>query len=365
MLAAAPALLFARAARAESRQLEVLGDRPAQLQTPIEYFDRLITPNDVFFVRSHHGPPRLDLKRRLVVGGLVDSPLELSLDEVKKLPQTTVTAVLQCSGNGRSLMNPVVPGVQWTHGAMGQAEWTGVRLAELLKRAKAKPEGKYVLLAGADRAPKPATPAFLRDLPIEQALKPDTLVAWQMNGEPLPLSHGAPYRLIVPGWAGAYWVKWLTHLEVSTSAQPGFFVQKAYRIPPEPVAPGTKVAPEQMVPVSVMPVKSIIARPAAGATLPAGRQEIVGVAFSGFAAIRQVEVSPDGGASWVKAKLEGKAGLGRWQVFKGAVDVKAGTTPTVLARATDELGNVQPKDAVWNPSGYHFNAWHSVTWSAT
>lgn len=365
LLAAAPALVLARAVRAAPPELEVLGDRPAQLQTPLEYFDRLLTPNDVFFVRSHHGPPRLDLERKLRVRGLVEKPLELSLAELKKLPQATVTAVLQCAGNGRALMKPIIPGVQWVHGAMGQAEWTGVRLAELLERAKPKPGGKHVLLAGADLAPKPATPAFHRDLPIEKALHPDTLVAWQMNGEPLPLSHGAPLRLVVPGWAGSFWLKWLTDLEVSATEQQGFFVQKGYRIPKEPVAPGAKVPPEQLVPVTVMPVKSIIARPAEGAVLPAGRQEVIGVAFSGFAAVRRVEVSADGGASWQKAKLEGKGGLGRWQVFKATVDVKPGSTPTVLARATDEQGNVQPKDAQWNPSGYHFNAWHSVTWSAT
>lgn len=365
LLAAAPALLLARAARAEGAWLEVLGDRPAQLQTPLEYLDRLITPNEVFFVRSHHGPPRLDLARKLVLTGLVEKPLELDLEAFKKLPQTTVTAVLQCAGNGRALMSPVIPGVQWTHGAMGQAEWKGVRLAELLKRAKPKPEGRHVLLTGADLAPKPSTPAFLRDLPLEKALDPGTLIAWQMNGEPLPLSHGAPFRLVVPGWAGSYWLKWLTHLEVSAAEQPAFFVQKAYRIPREPVAPGAKVTPEQMVPVAVMPVKSIIARPASGAVLPAGRQQVVGVAFSGVAAIRHVEVSSDGGATWRKAKLDGKGGLGRWQVFEAAVDVKAGETATVIARATDAQGNVQPKDAVWNPSGYHYNAWHSVTWRAS
>lgn len=365
LLAAAPALLLARAVRAaKGPELEVLSDRPAQLQTPLEWFDRLLTPNDVFFVRSHHGPPRLDLERKLTVTGLVEAPLELSLSALKKLPQTTVTAVLQCAGNGRAKLSPAVPGVQWMHGAMGQAEWTGVRLAELLARAKPRPEAKHVHLTGADLAPKPSTPAFLRDLPLEQARHPDTLVAWAMNGEPLSLQHGAPLRLVVPGWAGSYWLKWLTRLELSAVEQPGFFVQKGYRTPASPVEPGAKVPAEQLVPVTVMPVKSIIARPAEGAVLPAGRQEVVGVAFSGLAAIRQVEVSLDG-ARWVKAKLEGRGGLGRWQVFRASVDVRAGTTPTVFARATDERGNVQPKDAAWNPSGYHYNAWHSVSWSVT
>jgi sulfite oxidase len=365
VLAAAPALALARSGWADApRQLEVLGDRPAQLQTPLEYFDRLLTPNDVFFVRSHHGMPRLDLTRKLEVTGLVESPLSLSLAELQKLPQTTVTAVLQCAGNGRALFSPTIAGAQWTHGAMGQAEWTGVRLAELLARAKPKGEAKHVWLIGADLAPRPATPAFHRDLPLQRALAEDTLVAWQMNGEPLPLSHGAPFRLVVPGWAGSYWLKWLTRLELAATEHSGFFVAKGYRTPNAPVAPGAKVPPEQMVPVTVMPVKSIIARPLEGAVLPPGKQEVVGVAFSGLAALKQVEVSLDE-QTWVKAKLEGKSGLGRWQVFRATVEVKAETTPRVVARATDAKGNVQPRELAWNPSGYHYNAWHAVRWSVT
>lgn len=362
LLAAAPALALARRGwAAPRRELEVLSDRPAQLQTPIEFFDRLLTPNDVFFVRSHHGAPRLDLERKLEVTGLVESPLSLSLAELQKLPQHTVTAVLQCAGNGRSLFSPVIPGVQWTHGAMGQAEWTGVRLAELLARAKPKAGAKHVWLQGADLAPRPATPAFHRDLPLARALAEDTLVAWQMNGELLPLSHGAPFRLVVPGWAGSYWLKWLTRLELAATEHSGFFVAKGYRTPAAPVAPGARVPPEQLVPVTVMPVKSVIARPVEGAVLPPGKQEVVGVAFSGLAAIKQVEVSLDE-KTWVKASLEGKPGLGRWQVFRATVEVKPGSAPRVVSRATDARGNVQPKDLAWNPSGYHYNAWHAVGW---
>lgn len=365
VLAAAPALALARSGLAAApRQLEVLGDRPAQLQTPVEYFDRLLTPNDVFFVRSHHGLPKLDLSRKLEITGLVESPLALSLEQLQKLPQTTLTAVLQCAGNGRALFSPTVAGVQWTHGAMGQAEWTGVRLAELLARAKPKAEAKHVWLVGADLAPRPATPAFHRDLPLARALAEDTLVAWQMNGEPLALSHGAPFRLVVPGWAGSYWLKWLTRLELAATEHPGFFVAKGYRTSNAPVAPGAAVPPEQLVPVAAMPVKSVIARPLEGSVLPPGKQDVVGVAFSGLAAIKQVEVSLDE-KTWVKAKLEGKPGLGRWQVFRATVEVKAGTAPRVVSRATDLAGNVQPRELAWNPSGYNYNAWHAVQWKVS
>jgi sulfite oxidase len=365
VLAAAPALFLApRVRAAPAAQLELLADRPPQLQTPLEYFDRLLTPNEVFFVRSHLGIPRLNPNRALRITGLVDAPLELSVEALKKLPQTTVTAVLQCAGSGRSAMLPPVPGLQWSHGAMGQAEWTGVRIAELLERAKVKKDGAHLWLTGADLPPRAATPAFVRNLPMEKALHPDTLVAWQMNGEPLSLAHGAPLRLVVPGWAGSYWTKWLTQIEVAASEQPGFWVQKGYRAPASPVEPGAKVPPEQMVPVTLMPVKSIIARPLEGASLPAGKQEVVGVAFSGHAAIAKVEVSLDG-AKWLPAKLEGKPGVGRWQVFRATVTVKKGQTAKVSSRATDQKGNVQPREVAWNPSGYHFNAWHTVSWSAT
>ena len=353
---------------ARSAPFEVLAEYPQQLQTPLAALDTLLTPNDRFFVRSHFGAPSLVPERALEIGGLVGKAFSLTPSQLRKLPQTTVTAVLQCAGNGRALFSPPIPGMQWKHGAMGQAEWSGVRLSLLLERAGLRPGAAHVHLLGADRAPRPQTPPFVRSLPLERALHPDTLVAWKMNGQPLSLEHGAPLRVVVPGWAGDHWLKWLIAVEVAAAEHDGFFVKKAYRMPPRPVPPGTRVPPEQMEPVTTMPVKSIITSPADGATVRPGSVEVRGVAFSGAAAIAQVEVSVDEGASWRAAQLVGAPGVGRWQLFRLEVQpgpsTMLGTGATsALSRATDATGATQPQQAPWNPSGYFWNSWHRVSWS--
>ena len=349
------------AAADPARTLLVQSLRPENFATPIGWFDRLTTPIDVFFVRSHFGAPAVVRDGRLRVEGMVRQPLDLGVTELERLPQTTITAVLQCAGNGRALMDPRVPGVQWEHGAMGQAAWTGVRLRELLERAGVAAGAAHVAFQGVDRPPMPSVPAFHRSLPVERALDDTTLVALRMNGEPLTHAHGAPFRLIVPGWAANHWMKWLAVVRVQDAEAPGFYMQTGYRVPRAPVEPGAAVPPENMTPLTTIPVKSIIARPVAGERRPRGAQEIAGVAFSGAAAIARVEVSVDGGASWRAAGLEGEPGLGRWQVFRHRFDAAPGRV-RALARATDARGNVQPERAAWNPSGYHWNARHAVEW---
>jgi len=349
------------ATRTPARELLVHSLRPENLATPIEWFDRLITPTDVFFVRSHFGAPAAAAAPRLRLDGLVGQTLDLGPADLDAMPQVTLTAVLQCSGNGRALSAPRVPGVQWVHGAMGQATWTGVRLRDLLERAEIATGAAHVAFAGRDVAPTPATPSFHRSIPLERALDPSTLVATRMNGDPLTLAHGAPLRLVVPGWAGNHWIKWLQAIHVQSEEASGFFMQTAYRLPRTPVEPGAAVPPENTVPVTTFPLKSIIARPVDGSRLPRGRQEVVGVAFSGEAAIARVEVSLDAGRSWREAALEGEPGLGRWQVFRLPIEARRGPMSAV-ARATDARGMVQPERATWNPSGYFWNAWHAVGW---
>ena len=187
---------------------------PHDLGTPLDVLDRLITPSPLLFVRSHFGPPALDPARRVRISGLVRRPLELDVRALRQFPEVTLTAVLQCAGNGRALQSPRVPGVQWIHGAVGQATWTGVRLKDVLDSAGVLPGAAHVRLVGADYPPKPSAPAFIRSIPLARALDPGTLLAYRMNGEPLTLAHGAPLRLIVPGWAGDHWIKWLTDLRV-------------------------------------------------------------------------------------------------------------------------------------------------------
>jgi sulfite oxidase len=358
----------ARADKPEDKAEEVLLEHssgPQNLATPTTYFDRLIIPVSVFFVRSHFGPPALREDRGLRVSGMVKRPLDLSVKKLRKLEEVTITAVLQCAGNGRALHEPRVPGVQWVHGAMGQATWTGVRLADVLKEAGVADGAAHVRLAGADLPLKPTVPGFIRGIPLERALDPTTLLAYRMNGEPLTLAHGAPLRLIVPGWSGNHWVKWLTDIRVQKDEAEGFYSQTAYRLPKQPVAPGTAVPPDQTMAVTAFPVKSIIARPADGDRTKVGPQEVVGVAFSGEAAIKRVEVSIDGGASWADARLEGEAGLGRWQVFRHRFTASSPGAYRAVARATDARGVTQPEKAAWNPSGYFWNGWHTASWEVS
>ncbi|HZS36702.1 MAG TPA: sulfite oxidase [Polyangia bacterium] len=336
--------------------------RPQNWATPTEYFDRLITPAPVFFVRSHFGPPSLKPDRTLRVSGLVDTPLTLDAAGLKAFEEVTITSVLQCAGNGRALHEPRVAGVQWEHGAMGQAAWTGVRLADVLKKAGVQADARFVQLEGADRPPKPTVPRYVRGFPVERALDPTTLIAYRMNGAPLALEHGAPFRLVVPGWTGNHWIKWLAKIELRKDEPEGFYYATGYRLPKQPVQPGAAVAPADTRPVTTYPVKSIIGRPADGASAKAGRQEVVGVAFSGEAAIARVEVSLDGGKTWSEAKLDGESGAARWQVFRHAFDAAPGRY-RAIARATDQAGQTQPEHAVWNPSGYLWNAWHAVSWT--
>jgi len=344
-----------------SRSLIVRSLRPENLETPLEWLDRLVTPTDVFFVRSHFGVPRPDRSRTLRIEGLVSRPLVLSVSDVEALPQVTVTAVLQCAGNGRGLHDPRVPGVQWMHGAMGQATWTGVRLRDLLERAGIASEAAHVGLEGADVLPKPTVPPFHRSIPLARATDPTTLVATHMNGEPLGHAHGAPFRLVVPGWAGDHWMKWLAMIRPQREESSGFYMQTAYRMPKTPVEPGTAVPAADMVPATTFPLKSTIARPVEGSRVPRGRQEVVGVALSGEVAVARVEVSLDGGASWLATELEGEAGIGRWQVFRLRFEAKSGPAHAIV-RAVDARGNVQPRHATWNPSGYFWNGWHGVSW---
>jgi DMSO/TMAO reductase YedYZ molybdopterin-dependent catalytic subunit len=344
-----------------SRSLIVRSLRPENLETPIEWLDRLVVPNDVFFVRSHFGVPVVDPGRRLRIEGLTRQTLELDPADLEAMPQTTVTAVLQCAGNGRALHQPRVPGVQWLHGAVGQASWTGVRLRDLLDRAGVGAGAAHVGLEGADVPPKPSVPVFHRSIPLERAADATTIVALRMNGEPLAHAHGAPFRLVVPGWAGDHWTKWLRTVRLQREEAAGFYMQTAYRIPRAPVEPGAAVKPEDTIPLTIFPVKSTIARPVDGSQQPRGAQEVAGVAFSGLAPIKKVEVSVDGGSTWQTAALEGEPGTGRWQVFRHRFRADPGRA-TAMARATDAQGNVQPEHPSWNPGGYFWNAWQTVTW---
>ncbi len=331
---------------------------PQDLSTPLEALDQLITPTRSFFVRSHFGPPALDRRRRFMVSG-TKGELSLGVDDLRQFEEVTITCVLQCFGNGRSSQVPHAPGIQWGQGAVGQATWTGVRLRDVLEKAGVPADAKWVRLQGADAPPLPATPPFVRGMPIDKAMDPTTLIAHRMNGEPLTLNHGAPFRIAAPGWVGGHWVKWLRSVKAQAAEPEGFFFENAYRVLKAPVAPGTGVKPDQLTPATAFPVKSIIARPAQGAVVAPGAVAVSGMAFSGLSPIDSVEVSADGGATFTRASLEGEPGAGRAQRFRAQVQVTAGRMK-LLARATDRAGNTQPRSPDWSPGGWLWNGWHEV-----
>lgn len=368
--AALPFARVSRLARAAGGQLLELTARPANYESLRSTFTTRITPLDRFYLRNHFDLPVGDpasfelwsawgRSYRLNLRGLLARPLSLSLAELAAMKQTTVEAVLQCAGNGRGLFRPRVPGVQWRWGAMGNAEWTGVRLRDVLALAGPSPEARHLQLAGAEKPTLEKTPPFVRGIPIDKALHPDTLLALRMNGQLLSPQHGFPVRLVVPGWVGDDWVKWISDIELRADEAKGFFYETGYRFPDRPGAPGQPVPPEQMKPMTRLVVKSLIGSISDGAVLPFGAgaaHELIGVAFSGEARIQSVDVSVDGGASWQPATLDPHDSAYGFRLFRHRFQPKAPGSYRIASRATDSRGAVQPAEPVWNPSGYLFNA---------
>lgn len=357
----APLLHALQAPEQRNTRLIVRSRTPQDLETPVSLLTTWITPNDLFFVRSHLPTPNVEAaKWALTVAGSIERPLTLGLDDLRSLPRVTSAVTLECAGNGRAFFDPPVAGVQWRKGAVGNARWTGVRLADVLRRAGVRPTGQFVLLDGADR-PIGTVPDFARTLPIAKAMDPGTLLAFEMNGAPLPIAHGFPLRVIVPGWEGAYWVKWLTRLEVLDTQHDGFFVQTAYRYPVKPVAPGTAVPANEMEPLTGLAVKSLIVTPEDGASLPTGRLRVAGFAWTGDGEIARVDVSTDNGASWQPTSLGRDRERYAWRAFEYEWRGAPSGSYTVMARAVDSRGRTQNDKPQWNPSGYLWNAPDRVT----
>ena len=325
-----------------SGPLTVRVTRPFDAETPVREFASWLTPNERFFVRSHFGPPSAESIQpdawRLTVKGLVKEELTLSLKELQQFEAATLTAVLQCSGNGRAHHRPKVPGVQWERGAVGNAQWTGVRLRDVLQRAGVKLQGLHVQLQGADRPVLATVPLFTRSIPLAKALHPDTLLAYEMNGRPLPLLHGAPLRVITPGWMAESCMKWLTEITVRADETPGYYMQQAYRIPETAVRLSSGLPGSAMVPVERMLVKSLIAAPAEGETVRPGPVTIRGVAWAGEAAVANVEVSCDDGRTWETARLLGEEQPYAWRQWQFVWQARALGPTAILCRARDAQG---------------------------
>jgi len=339
--------------------------RPPNYETPVELFKTEYTPNDAFYVRWHTGLPKVDLAEwRLRVGGpAVQKPREYTYEELRRKFKTAeVTAINQCSGNRRGLFSPHVPGVQWGYGAMGNAVWRGIRLKDVLEDAGLAPGALEVVGNGLD-APTLTGPDFVKSLPMWKALDADTLIAFEMNGEPLPLWNGYPARLVAPGWTATYWVKALADLTVIDKPFDGFWMKTAYRVPKGMFGASgfDSQDSEQNSPITTIRVNSLIVTPAPGSTLPAGaRSEILGIAWDGGSGIRNVEVSLDGGGSWKDAKLDRDLGRFAWRHWRYEVHPKTAGRMSFMVRALARDGATQATELVFDPAGYHHNVVQKV-----
>ncbi|PYX46791.1 MAG: sulfite oxidase-like oxidoreductase [Acidobacteria bacterium] len=361
---AAPSLMSWALPRPQVGAIELAGEdgmivrsaRFIDLESPVEYLNTWLTPVPHFFVRNHmHEPTELAADIwKLTVGGEVEKPLTLTLADLSKLESHSLVNTLECAGNGRSLHRPQVPGIQWGKGAVSTARFSGPRLRDVLERAGIKSTGKHVMFRGVDEVPG-KVPPFIRSIPIEKALDSDTLIATQMNGSALTRHHGFPARALVPGWIGAASCKWLTEIKILDSEFVGNFMSPGYRFPNQPGKPGEAVKPEDTHVLTALNVKSVISGPLDGASLKAGKITINGAAWAGEANIAKVELSTDGGTTWNLAQLGHDQSRYSWRLWSFSWRAKSGDY-SILSRATDSQGRIQPDTPVWNPSGYFYNA---------
>jgi DMSO/TMAO reductase YedYZ molybdopterin-dependent catalytic subunit len=351
----------------EKTDLILLTARPPQLETPMRYFDRAITPNDAFFVRYHvfPVPTSVDVATwRLRVSGLVDRPLELSLEDLRtKFPPATLAAVAQCAGNSRGRFAPRVLGGQWGDGAMGNARWTGARLRDILSAAGVRAGAVQVTFDGLDKPAYPTVPDFVKSLDVGRIMgDEDVLVAYEMNGAPLPMLNGYPARLIVPGWYATYWVKNLSDISVIDHVFEQFWMKPGYRIPDTPcgcVEPGT--APKQTIPITRMTVRSVVAAPEPGTRVAVGQPlTLKGIAFDGGYGIAEVHVSEDGGVTWRRATLGPDLGRYSFREWSAAWTPTRAGDHRLMVRGVNRIGESQGLEALWNPAGYLRNVIEQV-----
>lgn len=339
-----------------------LHDDPAiNAEPPPDLLRDRLTPAEVLFVRNNGTLPQAMDGWTLEVTGLVRQPLCLTVAELRaRFTPARVTAVLECAGNGRSAFEPRGEGLPWGHGAVGCAEWSGVRLADVLEAAGPAREAVYIGSHSPDHAlGRPGVAALSRGLPIAKAMAPETLLAFEMNGAPLAPSHGFPLRIVAPGFPGSAWQKWLTRIVVLDREHDGAKMTGLdYRLPRHAVAPGEPLDAAIFDVITDMPVKSLINTPAEGFR-QAGLLQIAGKAWSGHTPLSHVDVSADGGRTWHAAQLDSADGPWAWRGFSATLEVPEGEVE-LMARATDCAGRGQPMTPAWNPRGYLNNAVHRV-----
>lgn len=331
-------------------------NEPENLEFPFSSLNSAITPTEQFFIRSHFPVPKLDSQTyRLKVDGHIERPMEITYDELLKMPSTPVTMTLECAGNSRIFLSPKVSGLQWELGAVSNAEWVGVSLSEVLKHVGVKPGAVEIILEGADSGEikkEPMSPGkitYARSIPLAKALKKDVILAYQMNGEPLPPSHGFPLRAIVPGWYGMASVKWVTRISVSNVPFRGYWQTLDYTY-----WETRNGLPIELLPVSEIEVKAEIARPGLHEVLPADSvYRMHGAAWTGESEIAKVEVSTDAGKTWSAAQLLGDSVKYAWRLweFHWRTPAEPGRY-TIMARATDTSGRTQPMERDAHRGGY-------------
>jgi DMSO/TMAO reductase YedYZ molybdopterin-dependent catalytic subunit len=337
--------------------------RPPNFETPVSYFNEAFTPNNAFFVRYHlAGIPEVDAAqwRLAIAGESVEKPLELNYENLTRdFEAVEVAAVCMCSGNRRGLSQPHVAGVQWGHGAIGNAKWRGVRLRDLLNKAGLKKDAVEIVLGGADGAVLDKTPDFVKSIPVWKAMDENTLVAFAMNGEKLPHWNGFPARIVVPGWTATYWMKHVTSINAIAQPFKGFWMNPAYRIPKGKFPVVDRFMSQETdanTPITEMVVNSLITSPDMGKKVRHGEAvTIAGVAWDGGYGIAGVEVSEDEGKVWQLAQLGADLGRFSWRQWTHRFTPARPGLRSVLAKASNRAGATQVAELIFNPAGYHNN----------
>ena len=335
----------------QEQALVIVKRAPFNAETPPAALSELYTPIESFYVRSNFAVPAIATDSwRLMVGGAVAQPLEISYADLLNAPARTLSTTMECAGNHRLGLAPLPQGEPWGGGAVSSGEWQGVPLRWLLEQADLQASAAEILFEGADSGAVGSNGdivPFARSLPVARALDPDTMLAYQLNGVPLPAAHGGPVRLLVPDWYGMASVKWLVRITAIEQPFAGYYQHERYVYdrPSQPVQP-----------VQQMQVKSIITSPALGATLAPGPQLVSGLAWSGSGPIAAVEVSVDGAGAWQSATLVGAATPHTWQAWQFTTPELRPGRHALRCRATDAAGNTQPDLPPWNRLGYGNNA---------
>jgi len=363
-----PEALAANPMKIEGKDgLTILNDRPVNAETPAHLLNDDVTPTPRHFIRNNGNMPEsMDAASwNLRIDGLVDNAMSLSIGDLKqKFEVVTERLVIECGGNGRAAFDPPARGNQWTLGAVACSEWTGVRLADVLKAAGVKKNAIYTAHEGADThlSGKEGKFPLSRGVPVDKAMNPHNLIAFGMNGKEIHPMNGAPLRLVVPGWPGSCSQKWLNRVWLRDVVHDGAkMTGTSYKVPGYPVAAGEKVPSKDFEIIEAMPVKSLITTPQTGLTISERSMSVGGHAWAGDNAVAQVDVSIDFGATWAKADLKAAHNPYAWQRWSSDLKFPKVGYYEVWARATDDQGRGQPFAIAWNPKGYLNNSMHRIS----